>query len=60
MRYLRPVVGQVPIYPFVWMEGGNTRLLKENIRAVKRNGMDGYFVGQWEAELTEDILDALI
>jgi hypothetical protein len=56
MRHLAPILGKVPLHPYFWLEEGDVNLLSEKLRTAKQNGLDGYFLWQWERDLTREAL----
>ena len=56
MRHLAPLLGKVPLHPYFWLEEGDAHLLSEKLRTAKQNGLDGYFLWQWERDLTREAL----
>ena len=44
MKYLEPLAGKIPIYPWIWLYNHDLELVGEKIKALRQHGFDGYFL----------------
>jgi hypothetical protein len=47
-----------PIYPYLWLYGGDLAALAAKRAAVAAAGWDGFFLWCWDSDLTTDALRA--
>ena len=58
MKYLRPLVGKVPMYPWIWLNNRDLEGVREKVKALREHGFDGYFLWVWEPDLSPESLKA--
>lgn len=58
MKCIQPLVGKIPLYPYVWEHNNDIKSLAKRIEALKRNGFDGYMTWCWEEGLAREQLRA--
>jgi hypothetical protein len=56
--YLYDRLAGKPVYPYVWLYGGDLAALRVKLAAVKDAGWDGFFLWCWDSDLTGDSLRA--
>ena len=56
MKHLEPLVGKVPMYPWIWLYNRDLDHLGEKVDALQRHGFDGYFLWSWEWDHTTEAL----
>lgn len=44
MKYLEPLAGKIPIYPWIWLYNHDLELVGEKIKALRQHGFDRYFL----------------
>ncbi len=54
--YLEALFGKVKIYPWIWIYNRDLDLFRWKVEAVKACGFDGYFVWNWEVDLSAERL----
>jgi hypothetical protein len=59
MKYLKPLVGKVPIQPYIWENNKDRRGLKRKIEALADAGFDDFFLWSWEDGISSRHLRAL-
>ena len=59
MRHLAPLVGKVPMYPWLWLYNNDLDLLRDKVRTLRDNGFDGYFLWTWESHMSSESLRSL-
>jgi hypothetical protein len=47
-----------PVYPYVWLYGGDLAALRAKLAAVRAAGWDGFFLWCWDSDLTSEALAA--
>jgi hypothetical protein len=56
--YVEGHVAGKPIYPYVWLYGGDLTALATKLAAVEAAGWDGFFLWCWNSDLTSEALRA--
>jgi hypothetical protein len=56
LPYVSDLRSQSPVYPYLWKYNGDSQSLAEKIRALRRNGYDGFFLWVWDEDLTTEAL----
>ena len=56
IRHLEPLMGKVPMYPWIWLYNRDLDHLREKVDSLRKNGFDGYFLWSWEWDQTEKAL----
>ena len=59
MKYLKPLVGKVPIQPYIWESNNDQKTLRTKIRALSEAGLDDFFLWNWEEGISSQHLKAL-
>lgn len=59
MKYLKPLVGEVPIQPYIWENNNDGKSLKRKIEALTNAGFDDFFLWSWEEGISSRHLRAL-
>jgi hypothetical protein len=57
MRYLGPLRGRVPLYPYLW-HYDDVELLEAKVAALHRHGLQGFFLWCGERDLSTKALRA--
>ena len=58
MKYLEPIVGKVPIYPYLWLTNNDLDHMRGKVKAVRELGFPGQFVWCWENDLSSAAVKA--
>jgi len=58
MKYLKPLVGNIPIHPYVFHYNQDLEDLKKKLEIHKKNGLDGYMMWVWDRDLSTEALEA--
>ena len=58
MKYLERLVGNVPIYPYLWLTNHDLDHMRGKVSAVRELGFQGQFVWCWEKDLSSDAVEA--
>ena len=58
MKHLEPIVGSVPIYPYLWLTNHDLDHMRGKVNAVRELGFQGQFVWCWENDLSPDAIKA--
>ena len=58
MKHLEPLVGKVPMYPYLWLTNSDLDHMRGKIGALRKLGFDGQFVWCWEPDLTTEAIRA--
>jgi hypothetical protein len=45
-----------PLYPYIWLYGGDVDSFAAKRRALERNGLEGFFLWCWSSDLTTEAL----
>jgi hypothetical protein len=56
--YVDGCVAGRPVYPYLWLYGGDLAGLREKLAAVRDVGWDGFFLWCWDSDLTGEALEA--
>ena len=59
MKYLKSMVGKVPIQPYIWESNNDKESLRKKIEALSSAGFDDFFLWSWEEGITTEHLRAL-
>ena len=59
MKYLKSMVGKVPIQPYIWESNNDKESLRKKIEALSNAGFDDFFLWSWEEGITTEHLRAL-
>ncbi len=59
LKYLRPLIGNVPIQPYIWENNNDWRGLRRKIDALADAGFDDFFLWSWEEGISSEHLRAL-
>jgi hypothetical protein len=59
MKYLQPLGGKVPMYPWIWLHNRDLDSLRRKIEAIREHGFDGFFWWCWEVDFSSDRLKKL-
>jgi len=59
MKYLKTLVGKVPIQPCIWESCNDNEGLRRKIEALSSAGFDGFLLGSWPEGVTSEHLRAL-
>jgi hypothetical protein len=59
MKYLKPLVGKVPIQPYIWENNNDWKSLKRKIEELADSGFDDFFLWSWEDGISSKHLRAL-
>ena len=59
MKYLKPLVGKIPIQPYIWESNNDKESLRKKIDALSSAGFDDFFLWSWEEGITTVHLRAL-
>ena len=59
MKYLKPLLGKVPIQPYIWENNNDGKGLKRKIEALANAGFDDFFLWSWEEGISTEHLRAL-
>ncbi len=59
MKYLRTLVGKVPIQPYIWESNNDEESLRKKIEALSSAGFDDFFLWSWEEGIKTEHLRAL-
>ena len=52
IKHIRPLVGKVPMYPWIWLYNRDVDLLRQKVEAVQEHAFDGYFLWCWEVDFS--------
>ncbi len=47
MKYLQPLIGKVPIQPYIWENNNDSKGLRRKIEALASSGFDDFFLWSW-------------
>jgi len=56
MRHLEPLMGKVPMFPWVWLYNRDLDDLMEKVASLREHGFGGYFLWSWEWDQTDEAL----
>lgn len=56
MKHLQALQGEIPVVPCAWLCHHDLGRLQERLQCYRDNGMDGYLLWVWEADLTSDMI----
>jgi hypothetical protein len=59
MKYLKPLLGKVPIQPYIWENNNDGKSLKRKIEALADAGFEDFFLWSWEEGISSKHLRAL-
>ncbi|MGD0636725.1 MAG: hypothetical protein ABSA72_01625, partial [Nitrososphaerales archaeon] len=59
MKYLRPLIGKVPVQPYIWENNNDWRGLRRKIDALADAGFDDFFLWSWEEGISTEHLRIL-
>jgi hypothetical protein len=58
-KYLKPLMGKVPIQPYIWEHNNDRVSLRKKIEALSDLGFEDFFLWNWEEGLTTEHLREL-
>ena len=59
MKYLKTMLGKVPIQPYIWESNNDKESLRKKIEALSNAGFDDFFLWSWEEGIKTEHLRAL-
>ncbi len=54
--HIKELFGKVKMYPWIWIYNRDLELFKRKVEAVEASGFDGYFMWNWEVDLSSERL----
>jgi len=59
MKYLKPLLGKMPVQPYIWENNNDWKGLRRKIEALASAGFDDFFLWSWEDGISSEHLRAL-
>lgn len=59
MKYLGRLMGNIEMYPWIWLHNRDLESLRQKVIAVEENGFDGYYLWLWQRDFSSENLRQL-